>query len=87
MPNCLRTTTASLFADDTNLTASGSSIHQWLLANKLTLNKDKTEYMVAGSRQRVSKIENDPDVKLGNCNIKRVRETKTLGVFIDDQLK
>ena len=87
MPNCLRTTTASLFADDTNLTASGSSIHQWLLANKLTLNKDKTEYMVAGSRQRVSKIENDPDVKLGNCNIKRVRETKTLGVIIDDQLK
>jgi hypothetical protein len=23
------------------------NIHQWLLANKLTLNKEKTEYMVA----------------------------------------
>ena len=101
LPNCLRTTTASLFADDTNLTASRCSIidiqiklnndleniHQWLLANKLTLNKDKTEYMIAGSRQRISKIEGDPEVKLGNCNIKRVKETKTLGVIIDDQLK
>jgi hypothetical protein len=101
LPNCLRTTTASLFADDTNLTASGCSIidiqtklnndleniHQWLLANKLTLNKDKTEYIIAGSRQRISKNEGDPEVKLGNCNIKRVKETKTFGVIIDDQLK
>ena len=101
LPNCLRTTTASLFADDTNLTAGGCSIidiqtklnndleniHHWLLANKLTLNKDKTEYMIVGSRQRISKIEGDPEVKLGNCNIKRVKETKTLGVIIDDQLK
>ena len=101
LPNFLRTTTASLFADDTNLTASRCSIidiqtklnndleniHQWLLANKLTLNKDKTEYMIAGPGQRISKIEGDPEVKLGNCNIKRVKETKTLGVIIDDQLK
>ncbi len=58
-----------------------------LLANKLTLNKDKTEYMIAGSKQQINKIENDPEVKLGNCNIKRMRETKTLGVIIDDQLK
>ena len=56
-------------------------------ANKLTLNMDKTEYMIAGSRQRISKIENDPDIGLGNNNIKRVKETKTLGVIIDDQLK
>ena len=101
LPNCLRTTTASLFADDTNMTAGGCSIidiqtklnndlkniHHWLLANKLTLNKDKTEYMIVGSRQRIRKIEGDPEVKLGNCNIKRVKETKTLGVIIDDQLK
>jgi hypothetical protein len=26
-------------------------------------------------------------LNLGNCNIKRVKETKTLGVIIDDQLK
>ena len=90
-----------MFADGTNLTASGDTItnievklnkdleniHQWLLANKLTLNMDKTEYMIAGSRQRIDKIENDPDIRLGNDNIKRVKETKTLGIIIDDQLK
>ena len=90
-----------MFAYDTNLTASGDTItnievklnkdleniHQWLLANKLTLNMDKTEYMIAGSRQRITKIENDPDITLGNDNIKRVKETKTLGIIIDDQLK
>ena len=25
------------------------NVHQWLMANKLTLNKDKTEYVVIGS--------------------------------------
>ena len=49
-----------MFADDTTLTASGKSIQQieskincdlinikeWLLANKLSLNLTKTEYLV-----------------------------------------
>ena len=52
-----------MFADDTTLTASGKSIQQieskincdlinikeWLLANKLSLNLTKTEYLVIGS--------------------------------------
>ena len=63
------------------------NIHQWLLANKLTLNKKKTEYMIVGSRQRLAKIDNDPEIKLGETNIKRVKQTKTLGVIVDDQLK
>ena len=66
LPNCLKSTSASMFADDTNLTASGDAIselhnklnndleniHQWLLANKLILNTSKTEYMTVGSRQK-----------------------------------
>ena len=54
-----------MFADDTNLTTSGKSVedvqptdlekvHRWLLANKLTLNRDKMEYMLIGSRQRLT---------------------------------
>ncbi|CAB4029432.1 Hypothetical predicted protein, partial [Paramuricea clavata] len=85
---------------DTNITTKGSNvediqtrlnddleqIHQWLLANKLTLNKDKTEYMIIGSRQRLSKIETDPVIELGETKIKRVKYSKTLGIIIDDQL-
>ena len=101
LPNCLKSRTASMFADDTNLTASGSTstqlyiklnndlenIHQWLLANKLTLNTSKTEYMIVGSRQRLGKIDDEAEIKLGDNKIKKVSETKTLGVIVDDQLK
>ena len=55
LPNCLSSSNASMFADDTNISTCGKSvteiqehlnhdlenIHQWLLANKLTLNKKR----------------------------------------------
>ena len=90
-----------MFADDTNLTASGNTItelhnklnndleniHQWLLANKLTFNTSKTEYMMVGSRQKLGKGEDYTHIKLGDNKINKVKETKTLGVIVDDQLK
>ena len=100
LPRCLSHSTTSLFADDTNLTTNGGSsdevitklnvdlerVHQWLLANRLTLNKEKTEYMIIGSRQRLAKIENEQELKLGETNINRVKCSKTLGVIVDEQL-
>ncbi len=79
-----------MFADDTNLTASGSTstelynklnndlenIHQRLLANKLTLNTSKTEYMIVGSRQRLGKIDEEAEIKLGDNKIKKVQKQK-----------
>ncbi len=55
LPNCLKHTQASMFADDTNLTYTGSSaneiehklnsdscnVNRWFRANKLTLNNGK----------------------------------------------
>jgi hypothetical protein len=84
-----------MFADDTNISTNGKTndelqerinvdlenIHQWLLANKLTLNKDKTEYMIIGSRQRISNFVTDPKIELGESVIKRVHKSKTLGVY------
>ena len=63
-----------MFADDTNVTISAknaadlegklndklNNIHNWLLANKLTVNVDKSEYMLIGSRQRLAGIDSDP---------------------------
>ena len=91
---------ASMFADDTNISTNGKTndelqerinvdlenVHQWLLANKLTLNKDKTEYMIIGSIQRISNLVRDPKIKLGESVIKRVHKTKTLGVIIYEHL-
>jgi hypothetical protein len=88
-----------MFADDTNISTYGTSaveiqahlnhdlenIHQWLLANRLTLNKEKTEYMI-GSRQKLSKIINEPEIHVGETTIKRVSYSKTVGVVIDEHL-
>ena len=79
LPNCLDSSVPALFADDTNLTASDASaseiqeileaelnkVHMWLLANKLTLNVKKTEYMLIGSRQKLSQLSADPILSLG----------------------
>ena len=89
-----------MFADDTNISTQGKTdteiqerlntdlenVHQWLTSNKLTLNKKKTEYMIVGSRQRISNILTDPIVKLGDSTIKRVNKSKTLGVIVDEHL-
>jgi hypothetical protein len=89
-----------MFADDTNISSCGANVHeinerlnenlekvhQWLLANKLTLNSDKTEYMIIGSKQHLANIINDPQIELGEATIKRVNKSKTLGVVIDDHL-
>ena len=61
-----------MFADDTNLTVSGNSItdletavnsdleklRKWLIANKLSLNVAKTEFMLIGSKQMIKSISN-----------------------------
>ena len=101
LPNCLETTNARLFADDTTLLATGLNtveveaklnhdllnVDQWLKANKLTLNEGKTEFMIIGSRQRVPFLEQGPLIKLGDKVIKRVPQKKTLGVILDEQLR
>ena len=98
LPRCLDSSVPALFADDTNLTISGSTateiqdnleielnkVHMWLLANKLTLNAKKPELMLIGSRQRLSQIIADPILSIGSESIKRVSSTKTLGVVVDE---
>ena len=98
LPRCLDSSVPALFADDTNLTVSGvtateiqdnleielNKVHMWLLANKLTLNAKKNEFMLIGSRQRLSQITADPILSIGSESIKRVSSTKTLGVTVDE---
>ena len=89
-----------MFADDTRLPASGESvldaevainhdlanIKQWLSANKLSLNLVKTEYLLIGSRHNINNLLHAPKVRVGDIPIKRVKETKALGVYIDEYL-
>ena len=43
--------------------------------------------MIVGSRQRLGKIDDEADIILGDNKIKKVSETKTPGVIVDDQLQ
>ena len=61
-------------------------MHNWLLANKLTLNADKSEYIVTGSRQRLAGIHSEPINNIGGKNLRRVSKTKSLGILIHENL-
>jgi retron-type reverse transcriptase len=100
LPQCLKHSTARMYADDTNITTTGTSIREivthanddlnnisdWLKANKLSLNVTKTEYMFIGSDQNLDKLSDVPLLFLENKAIKRVKATKSLGVHIDERL-
>ena len=61
-------------------------IATWVLANKLTLNTLKSEYMLVGSRQRVSSFEGKFQLRINNISLFKVQETKCLGLQIDEYL-
>ena len=100
LPNCLENSEPQMYADDTHLTFAGNNVDiieqklnqdligvsNWLVANKLTLNKSKTEFMVIGSRLRLGTFDRSPALKIDNVLIKQVGSTKSLGVHVDEHL-
>ena len=79
LPSCLDNASASIFADDTNITATGQTV-------QLTLSYNKTEYMIFGSRQKVLNIQEQTVISIGNETIKKISKCKTLDVIIDNKL-
>src|ERR1700761_201822 len=90
-----------MYADDTQLYLSFSSVdssdilaslssildsvHQWLSSNFLSLNPNKTEYLVIGSAQQRSHITSNLLIFSG-CNIEPASCVKNLGVTFDPEL-
>ena len=89
-----------MYADDTHITYARadlhsmqsslnrdlSNIHEWLLCNKLTLNSTKTEFMLIGSRQKLSTLSEFLELSIDNIPIKQVSTTKSLGILIDNNM-
>ena len=85
------------FEDDTTIYMDGGSaeevcntltqelvaVDRWLISNRLSLNVAKTSYLV------FSHLNNNDDIsiKMRGTDISRTRNTKFLGVIIDDELK
>ena len=89
-----------LFADDTNVFVSAkcvaeltvrcntylADLHEWFLANKLSLNIDKTCYTLFQPHPQTS-ISHDLGLVINEIKIKHVSSCRYLGVLIDDRMK
>ena len=87
-----------LFADDTNLIISGNCLNQlineinsemlkvteWLNINKLSLNVEKTHYIIFCTINKY--IKTDENIFINNQLIKRVHSSKFLGVIVDSNI-
>ena len=65
-----------------------ADIKTWMLSDKLKLNSEKTEFLIIGTRQQLSKI-NAPDlsIAIGDCRVEPSTEpVKNLGSWFDSQL-
>ena len=92
--------TTRMYADDTKLTFTACNIPELqeqmsidiqclknrLIANKLTLNVIKTEFMLVGSRQRIATMTENMNTFLNEISLNRVNCSKCLGVEIDEFL-
>ena len=98
LPECLKNTRPRLFADDTNFTACSHSIadieiaaysdsenlRHWLIANKLSLNVAKTEFMLIGSPQMLGNVSNyQANISIDNKQVQQVNKSKALGTIVD----
>ena len=54
--------------------------------NRLTLNVSKTEFMLIGSRQRLSTLSDTLELSIDNVPIEQVFSVKSLGMYIDENL-
>ena len=59
------------------------NISKWLIANKLTLNTTKTEFLLIGSRQKQNTITDSPVVSINGTPVNQVLTSKSLGVLIN----
>jgi hypothetical protein len=89
-----------MFADDTSISYSADSLEElqnvinselknlndWLIANKLSLNMTKTEFMIIGSRQRINATQDNIDIGIDDHELNRVYSVKSLWLHIDSHL-
>ena len=75
-----------------HLVPAFSKIFRWLNMNKFSLNTVKTECMIIGTPNSISKLYMDPIgtpymiVGASDCRIRRVKLVKSLGLIVDDTL-
>ena len=97
LPNVSKKLYSILFADDTSVFLEGNNLNSlstiineelnklsiWLASNKLTLNIEKSHYVIF---HRARLKQSNINITLSNISLERVTFTKFLGVIIDEKL-
>ena len=69
----------------TTIQSSVSDLRSWLLNNRLLINDSKTEFLIIGTWQQLSKVHID-SISVGNSLISPSKEVKNLGTSFDSNL-
>ena len=69
-----------------HLNQDSENVQSWFWANELTLNMTKTEFILIGSRQRLSTLTDSPTITINDNQVSQVTTAKSLGVTIDNKL-
>ena len=80
LSTCINDNNIRKFAKTVNLELR--KVHLWLSANNITINKDKTKYILFSYNKKIKL----PKIKIGNNIISETTVTKFLGIHIDKNL-
>ena len=98
--NSLQYSRASIYTDDTSVTIASDDIQrmidnasqemlnlsEWMRIDKLSLKPQKTEFMIIGHPFKAKHPSLPERLVLNNHSIKRVTQTKSLGMIVDENL-
>ena len=62
-----------------------ATIRSWLLTNKLLINVTKTEFLMIGTRQQLSKVQTS-SISVGESRISSFKEVRNLATLLDNTL-
>ena len=96
----LPTWTMNMYADDTSISYASNEINElfneikgeldlvssWMRQNKLSLNAEKSEFMLIGHPKQLNKAKDFPDLEVEDQKLCRAQKTKYLGVIIDESM-
>ena len=100
LEECLQSSRASIYADDTSLTIASSdpvklvddahhellNISEWMRVNNLSPNPKKTEFMVIGHPLKTKNLDLPQALTLDGSDINKVDQVKSLGIIINENL-
>ena len=88
----MKVSKAGIYADDTHVTVASMNVEElvhkaqeelnhiseYMKLNKLSANRQKTEYMIIGHPRRTNKVEIHETLRLNGSDIKRVKKPNHL---------